>query len=60
MAKTSKDYIAERQQRESEYSIMRQFLLNVVTASHASYSDRIAAINTIYKIDTEGIPYPKN
>lgn len=59
MAKTSKEIVAEKRQREDEYKRMRQALLDIVEASDTNNTDRIAAINTIYKIDTEGIPLPK-
>lgn len=57
--KTSKEIIAEKRQREDEYKRMRQALLEIVEAADTTNTDKIAAINTIYKIDVEGVPLPQ-
>ena len=59
MAKTSKERIAEKRTREYEYEWMRQALLEIVEATDTTNADKIAAINTIYKIDVEGVPLPQ-
>jgi len=59
MAKTSKEIIAAKRKRVDEYKQMRQALIEIVEASDTSDADRIAAINTIYKIDAEGVPMPQ-
>lgn len=59
MAKTSKERIAEKRAREDEYKRMRQALLEIVEAADTTNADRIAAINTIYKMDAEGVPLPQ-
>ncbi len=59
MAKTSKEIIAAKRKRIDEYKQMRQALIEIVEASDTSDADRIAAINTIYKIDAEGVPMPQ-
>lgn len=59
MAKTSKEMIAEKRAREDEYKKMRQALLDIVAAAETTNADRIAAINTICKMDAEGVPMPK-
>jgi hypothetical protein len=38
---------------------MRQALLEIVEAADTTNADRIAAINTIYKMDAEGVPLPQ-
>lgn len=58
MATTGKQLAERRKQRESEYAAMRDALLKIATAEETKDSDRIAAINTIYKFDTEGMPEP--
>ena len=58
MAKTSKERVAEMQTRRAEYKMMRQTLLEIVMAADTTNTDRIAAINAIYKIDAEGVPLP--
>ena len=58
MAKTGKEIIAEKRARENEYILMRQALFDIVEAADTTNADRIAAINTIYKIDSEGVPLP--
>ena len=59
MAKTSKERIAEKRAREDEYKRMRQALIEIVEATDTTNADRIAAINTIYKMDAEGVPLPQ-
>lgn len=59
MAKTSKERIAEKRAKEDEYKRMRQALLEIVEAADTTNADRIAAINTIYKMDAEGVPLPQ-
>lgn len=59
MAKTSKEQIEEIRKRKNEYSMMRAALLEIVEASDTENADKIAAINTIYKIDAEGVPLPQ-
>lgn len=59
MAKSSKEIIAAKRKRVDEYKQMRQALIEIVEASDTSDADRIAAINTIYKIDAEGVPMPQ-
>lgn len=59
MAKTSKQMIEEKRQREKEYIQMRNILIKIVEAADTSNADRIAAINTIHKLDLEGVPMPQ-
>lgn len=60
MAISSKQYIEASNKRKEEYKKMREYLLNIALSSDTSAGDRIAAINTIYKIDADGIPLPYN
>lgn len=60
MAISSKQYIEASNKRKDEYRMMREYLLEIALASDTSAGDRIAAINTIYKIDADGIPAPYN
>lgn len=59
MAKTSIERIAEKRARADEYKRMRQALLDIVEDAETTNADKIAAINTIYKIDAEGVPMPQ-
>lgn len=58
MAITSKQYIVAAKKRKDEYMLMRDALMKIAFASETSDTDRIAAINTIFQIDTEGVPLP--
>lgn len=58
MAITSKQKIEARRKQENEYRIMREKLLEIATASDTSNADRIAAINTIYMLDSNTLPAP--
>ena len=58
MAKTAKEQIEEIRLRKAEYSRMRAKLMEIVEAADTEKADIIAAINTIYKIDMEGVPLP--
>lgn len=58
MAITSKQKIEARRKQENEYRIMREKLLEIATASDTSNTDRIAAINTIYTLDSNILPAP--
>ena len=59
MAKTSKEQIEEKRIREKEYFQMRAILLDIINSENTNNSDKISAINTIFKMDKEGIPLPK-
>lgn len=58
MAKTAKEQIEEIRLRKAEYSRMRAKLMEIMEAADTEKADIIAAINTIYKIDMEGVPLP--
>lgn len=58
MAKTAQDIIEQRRKRIAEYDMMRGKLLSIIEAADTMDADRIAAINTIYQIDVEGVPLP--
>lgn len=60
LAITSKERIEASRKRKEEYRQMRDALLKIALASDTTNTDRIAAISTIYRIDTDGIPYPNN
>lgn len=55
MAKTGKEQVEEIRQRKNEYTRMRAALIEIVEAADTTNADRIAAINTVIRID-EGIP----
>lgn len=57
--KTSKERIEEQRQRKVEYAKMRSVLLDIVDDDEASNTDKIAAVNMIYRIDN-GVPLPEN
>lgn len=59
MAKTAKERVKDAKNREDEYRTMRKLLMDIVEAKDTTNKDRINAINTIYMIDTEGVPIPK-
>jgi hypothetical protein len=58
MATTSKERVEAVRKRKDEYRHMRDALIRIALAYETSDADRIAAINTIYKIDSSDIPYP--
>ena len=58
MAISAKQRIEARNKQENEYKIMRERLLEIATASETIDADRIAAINTIYMLDKDGVPLP--
>lgn len=58
MAKTSKEQIEEIRKRKNEYSMMRAALMEIVEAPDTTKSEKISAINTVLKIDSEQVkPY---
>ncbi len=59
MAKTAKMQAEEILNRKKEYSRMRAELIRIVEASDTTNTDRINAINTIMRIDVEGVPLPQ-
>ena len=59
MATTSKERVEAARKQKEEYRLMREALIKIALASDSSDSDRLAAVNTIYLIDTSDIPYPK-
>lgn len=58
MAKTGKEQVEKIRQRKNEYSRMRAALMDIVEASDTTNTDRINAINTIMRMDAEGVPLP--
>ena len=58
MAKTGKEQVEEIRQRKNEYSRMRAALMEIVEAADTTKTDRINAINTIMRMDAEGVPLP--
>lgn len=58
MAKTGKEQVEEIRQRKNEYARMRAVLVEIVEASDTTNTDKINAINTIMRMDVEGISLP--
>lgn len=58
MAKTGKEKAKEGEVRKEQYRLMRQSLIDIVEAEDSTNTEKINAINTIYMIDTEGVPLP--
>ncbi len=59
MAKTSKERIAERKKLNEDYTKIRELLLKIAFEIDTSKADRLTAILLIYKLDSDGVPYPK-
>ena len=58
MAKTGKEQAQDIAKRKSEYSMMRAKLMAIVEGKDTTNTNRIAAINTIMRMDAEGVPLP--
>ena len=59
MAKTSEEQVQEVRERKAEYEKIRSELIRIVNDPKAKYTDKVGAINAIYRLDVEGIPMPK-